>query len=390
LESLDLSNLRDLTHLNLGVMTNGLNEDTLINSFENLVKLKELTLPISVTKKSLASVAILSNLETLVLHNNFKNEDLTPVCSLPSLKTLKWVCRNNTSEILSDVANLTNLTFLGIDSKIRSDAGLAHLTSLVNLKQFQFQNNSDVGLFSFQGNVTRLHSLNIFRCPKMTIENLFNYIASLSLLNCLSIHHVVNIPASAWDSITHLSGLKILKVGNAGVINTPVISSFLKFTNLRHLEFSDPVGIDETEWDNVRKLTNLRALSISERDSRRASAFSSSHLSPLEQLPNLTHLTLTGCNRVKNLDALKDSKKLNFLNLSKTKIDDKSLYILDCLPLLTHVLIEENDVSDECIPYFSKLKDLRQLNVNGCRNITYTEDTIKDLISNKNFLFLHD
>jgi len=163
----------------------------------------------------------------------------------------------------------------------------------------------------------------------------------------------------------------------------------LKFTSLKHLEFSDPVDIEEHDWDSVRKLTNLTTLSISEKATRRASAFSSTHLRPLEHLPFLTNITITGCNRISNLDALKNSIKLQYLNLSNTKIDDDSISIISGLPLLSHVLIEENDITDKCLVYFSNLKQLKQLDVNGCKGITYTQETIKNVISNKNFMFLH-
>jgi len=332
----------------------------------------------------------LSLLESLILHNSVKDDDIPLICSLPSLKYLKFPCRSATTESLSKIANLTTLTFLGIDNKIKTDIGIQFLAPLINLKSFTFQNNTNVALDAFHLRVIKLTCLNVFRCPNINPEVLFQYIGSLKFLQSLSIHHAGNIPVACWNSITHLNTLRTLKVGNSGEIDSAVISVFLKFLSLRTLEISDPTEVDEKVWVNVTKLSNLTCLSISEKVSRRVSAISNEHVTPLGMLPLLTSLTLTGCRRVTNVSALEKCKKLQFLNLSLSGIENSSLKSLSALSFINLLLLEETQISDDGLMHLSALKNLKQLNVNGCPSITFDSNSISKIITNKGLMFLHD
>jgi len=287
------------------------------------------------------------------------------------------------------VANLTNLTFLGIDNKLKTDAGIQNLASLVNLKQFTFQNNTNSAIEAFDARITNLTSLNIFRCPNMDVNILFKYIASLENLQSLSIHHAANIPVSCWEMISHMP-IRSLKVGNAGPINSSVIGCFLKLKSLRHLEFSDPTDVNESDWETIEHLTNLTSLSISEKKSRKVSVFSSDHLRSLATLSQLSSLTITGSNRIQSLEVLEKCKKLQYINMSSTGIDNESVKVLSCLSSLSQVLLEETKITNESIQHLSGLKNLKQLNVNGCQGVTYNQQTIKEVIKNRNLLFLSD
>jgi len=192
------------------------------------------------------------------------------------------------------------------------------------------------------------------------------------------------------DQLLTYPSLRTLKVGNSGVINSEVIFVFLQFESLRSLEFSDPSEVDEKIWDKISMNSNLTCLSISEKSTRKVSAISNEHIKPLGFLSQLTNLTLTGCKRVTDISALKYCSKLQYLNLSQTGIEDCTLASLQSLPLINHLLFEETQISDTGIMKLSSLKNLKQLNVNGCHNVTVSSHSINQIISNKGFIYLHD
>jgi len=277
--------------------------------------------------------------------------------------------------------------FFGLDQRLRTDTGLAHLTSLVNLKQFSFQNNTDQLIESFRPNVTKLINLNIFRCPLIVNGlNLFRYISELSFLQMLSIHHVPNIKPECWALIRQLTGLRSLKIGNAGIINTEVLQNILQLTRLKTLEFSEP-EIDDTALDLLPNLKELTTLSITEKETH---SINPRHLQPIGKLKNLDRLTLKGCIKLGGFHELSKSKKLSYLNASGSGITDTDAITLSLISSLNVLILENNNITNNSICSFSALKNLNELNVSGCASISYTFQSISQVLDQKGLLFFHD
>jgi len=304
-----------------------------------------------------------------------------------SLESLKWSSKFTTEDSLSSIANLSNLTYLGIDQRLKTDEGLGKLTSLEKLRQFTFQNNSDQLIDSFKTKVTQIVNLNVFRCPLiLNGENLFQYISSLKNLQTLSVHHVPNITPSCWSSLIKLSELRVLKVGNSGLIDSNAVSNILRISSLRILEFSDP-EIDEDSLDGLAHLPYLTNLSIIEKDSH---YMTSRHLQPLSFLENLTHLTIAGCKNISDFSSLSRCLKLSYLNASNTGITDVFSNSLSEIESLSVLRLENNNISNITIHNLSSLSNLTELNVSGCSKVSFTFQNISTIIKNKGLLYLHD
>jgi len=307
--------------------------------------------------------------------------------NLKELLSFKWSSKFTSEECLPEIAKRTNLTSLGLDQRLRTDAGLAHLTSLVNLKQFTFQNNTDQLIESFRPNVTKLINLNIFRCPLIVDGlNLFRYISDLTFLQTLSIHHVPNIKPECWALIRRLTGLRSLKIGNVGIINTEVLQNILQLTQLRILEFSEP-QIDDTALDLLPNLKELTTLSITEKETH---SINPRHLQAIGKLKNLVHLTLKGCIKLGGFHQLSKSKKLSYLNASGSGMTDTEATTLSLISSLNVLILENNNITNNSIQSFSALKNLNELNVSGCTSVSYTFQSISQVLDQKGLLFLHD
>ena len=131
------------------------------------------------------------------------------------------------------------------------------------------------------------------------------------------------------------------------------------------------LNLDEnqvTNVDSLRRLTNLRRLSIRHNNVHSISTFGN--------LINLTYLNLTGNKSISEVSMLKDCKNLNYLILGDNNISHVDS--LSSLGNLINLDISYNKVTE--IPdSFSDMKSLKGVRVVGC-DISYLPVELKDRI----------
>ncbi|XP_058781933.1 uncharacterized protein LOC131656349, partial [Vicia villosa] len=92
----------------------------------------------------------------------------------------------------------------------------------------------------------------------------------------------------------------------------------------------------------------------------------------LKRCCEIKHLNLSGCLRVKLLGMNFETPKLEVLNLSRTHVDDKTLYVISktCRRLLQLLLEHCNDVTDKGVKHvLENCSQLRQINLRGCLKV---------------------
>ncbi|XP_058729679.1 uncharacterized protein LOC131601803 [Vicia villosa] len=89
----------------------------------------------------------------------------------------------------------------------------------------------------------------------------------------------------------------------------------------------------------------------------------------LRRCCKIKHLNLSGCLRVKLLGMNFETPKLEVLNLSRTHVDDETLFVISksCRTLLQLLLEHCNDVTDKGVKHvLENCSQLREINLRGC------------------------
>jgi len=239
----------------------------------------------SITNERLAEMVASGEIPANVTHlvlSGHRISDVTPLANLTSLVELHLV--GNQIRDISPLSKLTNLRALDLSFNPIGD--VTPLSNLVNLRE--------LGLFN--------------------TENSFSDISSLSRLVRLE-RFYLSADGSQFD-------------GNIAVISN--------FTNLRHLGLWSE---NTTDFSPIGTLVNLEALDLS-------SAFHLHDLTILENMTNVTHLSIHGAHQIQDFSPLGRFTRLRSLSLQGVPLGNDGLRLLENFTELTVLTLTHNQISD--------------------------------------------
>jgi hypothetical protein len=165
---------------------------------------------------------------------------------------------SQTDAILAQVGRLPRLERLDAESVRVTDAGLAHLAGLSELRSLSFMGSpglTDAGLAHLPG-LGRLESLSIEGTTGIEGPGLI-HLAGLNRLSFLSIDSVTDAGVS---SLTRLTGLRRVFINLTKVTDT-ALTQLSRLTWLEELAFGGDTGSD-ARFAHLRALSNLKTLQV--------------------------------------------------------------------------------------------------------------------------------
>ncbi|MEX2111991.1 MAG: M56 family metallopeptidase [Pirellulales bacterium] len=354
-----------------------------------------------------------TRLEQLTLNGNHTDAQLTPLSTVPSLKSLSlagslsepldlsWIGPLTNLEVLhvgqpiSDLAmqhieRMPTLTGLLIDSTFLTDSGIKRIGRLQRLKVLYLfgQLNSKVtaeGLMTF-AELPELRSLNLFASSvaddlescTVTDAVLLKWRA-LSKLRILQIN-CCQLSSRGAAALAELRELRSLALhGSTGLTDempelSPQIrelsltipqltdrgmARFGNLTKLRSLLLKDARGVTDAGLVELEPLAALTSLTISQAN------LAGSGIARLANLPRLVELRIPGCTlNDAALSELGQLKVLRTLELSDCGITDAQVNLLANLTALRELDLGNNPITDAALPSLGNLTQLRTIWLN--------------------------
>lgn len=212
-----------------------------------------------------------------------------------------------------------------------------------------------------------------------------------------------NIPSRSWSLLSGLSCLQSLRVENSGPLDSETVQGIFKLSALRSLNLGGVTdvghawGIDDSSLSHllileaISQLQNLTELSLTEHvDVDNRPWFSNDHVETLRILDKkLTKLSLVGC-KIDKTDGFNSLHNLTYLNLSDTPVTDDSLDRLTEMNNLKVLQLANTAISNGGVErVLRNIKNLVDLNVIGCSNVSHTTQSLRELqIGAKGLVFL--
>ncbi len=257
---------------------------------------------------------------------------------------------------LATCAELTVLEAFWINSPRITNAGVRHLSGLVNMRALSLASSrvTDTGLSALAG-MRRLQMLSL---SQTGVSNLAA-VRHLTTLNYLKlsgtpIGDAGLAPAAGFGALEELF-LADTQVTDAGLVHVSGL------TNLTDLQLSE-TRITDAGLIHLSGLKNLTRLSLDR------TSITGSGLLELAKLTKLESITLTDSGVVDaGLAHLGRLPTLTSLELANTKITDAGLQYLVGSPSLEYLLLQGTDVTDAGLMQLTTLKNLKEL---------YLKDTI--------------
>ncbi|MDD3818297.1 MAG: CotH kinase family protein [Actinomycetota bacterium] len=331
-----LSNLNNLEILDLRE-----NAISNISPLKNLISLKELNLREN-NVVDISALAELKELEYLNIHSNREIESIAPIADLTNLKTL--IMRNvnirNEVELLKNLKNLERLNIRNCDIP-----DISFIAGLTKLKELDLRYNNDVVDISALSNLKELEYLDLY--SNKYVESIAP-IADLANLKTLIIENLYRI-----NDIELLGNLKNLQILDMHDCRVQDISFISRLTNLKELNLSYNNARDFSPLGN---LNNLEILDLS--------STGITDLSSLKNVTSLKELDLRDNSGIKDISALSNLKELEYLNLNSSKGVESIAPITNLTNLKTLILRNVN-VGDE-VNLLKNLKNLERLNIRNC------------------------
>jgi len=240
----NLMPLRSLTYLDLSDNA-ALNAQGL-EHISDLVELTELNLSdcLKVTNGALLQLALMTKMQQLNLSN----------------------CQQIAESGLVYLARQKNLKSLNLKNCSLTDEAVKKLSVFNQLERLQLWGNqgiTDQGIVSIAPSLTRLTSLDVCTCIKLTnvsLEAIGKYMKRMRDLNIASI---VYISEKGIHSLSRLKELTKLNLSWCSSINDAAVEYVSDLTNLRTLNISSCRGVTSQSYATLSELKQLRELDVS-------------------------------------------------------------------------------------------------------------------------------
>jgi len=258
---------------------------------------------------------------------------------LPNLKEITCCGFGFTDEVLAAASRCPKLETIKIVNGVNvTDAGIAHLSSLTNLKVFHLGNAPGLTDLAF-AQLPPLQEFSMWRCKKITRVGIANILA--------------------LNSLTTLD----LGTNNGSAEN---VDQLVKLHNLRHLSFLGN-WLSNTDFEKIATLCRLASLELAW-----CQSVTSDGLQHVAKLLNLEKLVLTQMELTNdNLASFAQCSRLQILSLSPCRaVTDAGLEHLTQLSNLESLSLDDCSIADAGLRHLGKMDTLRELNLRWCDKIT--------------------
>jgi hypothetical protein len=270
---------------------------------------------------------------------------------------------------LANLQGLINLKFLGLHHTGVSDAGMAHLKNLAKLEElhlFANPNVTDAGLAHLKG-LTNLKNLDL----NGTGVSDAGMVHLQGLTNLVYLNLDVTGVSGAGVSGAGVSGAGVSGAGvsGAGVSDAGVSDAGVSDAGLAHLKGLTNLSVLILKGTKVSNagLVHLQGLPKLQRLNLDATKVSGAGLEHLKSLTNLDQLELCGCTNVSDAELvhLQGLPKLQILMLDATKVSGAGLEHLKGLTNFKSLHLNGTGVSDAGMVHLKGLTNLTHLELRG-------------------------
>ncbi|KAL7213216.1 hypothetical protein ACSBR2_015841 [Camellia fascicularis] len=332
---------------------------TELRSLKKFTNLMVIDLSGSTSLSSIQDKSFSSNRELQMI--NFSKTNIKSLPLIFSLKKLTHLLLSGCLEVdrLRSISSVATLQILDLADACNFKE--FHDQSLANLTDLKILDLSRTGVDHLPSNVSNPHHLYLNGCTSLSKLECIELLKDLETLD-FSKAQVKTLP-----SLSHLHNLHRLLLSCCS--NLEKLPDLNSLTKLEVLDLSGCSALTVLQDKSFEQMSQLWMLDPSETKIKR--------LPSLSNLINLRHLLLEKCTSLSELPPLDSLSKLEKLNLcgiscfGETGADFlKNLYHLQILDL-SETLLKQ-------LPFMSNLKNLHQLYIRGCPDLT-TVPGLKEL-----------
>jgi Leucine-rich repeat (LRR) protein len=298
-----------------------------------------------VTDKQMRHLGGLQSLRALGLHRelSLRNSGLAALKMLPALEYLD-LDAGTTDVGLRHVGQLQNLRWLRLTTGKFRGAGLAELANAPRLERLALWGStglSDRHISHLEG-LTRLKSLTLWGSACTGLSN--STLASIGKLTSLEELHFIRAPAKFTDAgVARLRGLKHLRKVGFGYSQIGA-EGLHHLAELPNLEAIQDVSLSTETVEALAAFGHLKSLSIG-------------MMTPPLRMP-VPREDISGLTRLQSLEELR---------MAGRRWGEEDLVFLESLGNLKRLFILSRDVTDRTIGTIAGLKKLEYLNLSGTR-----------------------
>jgi len=310
---------------------------------------------------------------------------------------------------LAHLANVTQLEMLNIAENRQAAAGLSYLTHLPLQDLYMSHCNINDSHMEIVGQMSRLNKLDISSNKEVTGAGL-SHLANITHLQILNISHnkqaaaglshlthlplqllylvVCDVNDSHMEAVGQMSRLRKLDISSNHEVTGTGMSHLANLTHLEMVIMMDnspsPTGLShftrlplqelymsvcnltDSHMEIVGQMLRLKKLNISFNHE-----VTGTGLSHLANLTHLEMLNMTYTNQAAAGLSYLTGLTLQELHVSECSLGDSHMAVIGRMLHLRKLAIFWNlDVKDDSFLHLSKLVNLEEININGCRNIT--------------------
>jgi|GEM_PF-444391 len=283
------------------------------------------------------------------------DEDLALLASIPTLKKLSVSGAKITDAGVEHISKMTGLVELVLQNTDATNAGIAKLVALKNLRLLNLQRTSYMTDDALAV-IAKMPSIQYLEVLYNNIGNdALKHIGQMKQLRSLDIRGCVYINNEGLEHITGLNNLRALRLRQT-VLGDEGLQKLAALPNLINLWIEDALISDDglavlPKLANLEDLTIFRCSNVTDEGLK--------HLKPLQKLRqlNLRDLSINGS----GLAHITGAKGLRRLNLSETAIDDAALEHVAQLHSLAWLDLWHTQVTDSGMAALARLKSLQYL-----------------------------
>jgi len=321
-------------------------------------------------------------LQEIVMSNNYcitDNDIASAIRKRPGLRSISFTRMTFRNLFVESLVSLMGLACLDLSYTCISDKLLLSIAEKGHpIKRLVLQGcfgYSYVGIYNLLSNCQFIQHLDLqnanFMSDKHVVElSLFlGDLVSINISNCASLNNVALF--ALLRSCAKLTDVKMeyTSIGKMSVENSYTFMYFGVYPQLKSLHLAHNIWLKDEDINMLAFVCpNLQLLDLS----------CCNHLSKegigqvLRKSSKIRHLNIAYCSRLKQLRMNFKVSTLVVLNLSKTGIYDRSLYMIStsCFALLHLDLGYCYNVTEKGVmKVVENCKQLREINLQGCRKV---------------------
>lgn len=323
----------------------------------------------NLTRDTLAKIGQLESLPWLIIENtqrrpsSLRSDDYAPLARLQELTRFSIMRFPFDDDALGHLANCAKLEDIWLYDTQVTDAGIARLAPLVNLRSIQVSNSPGEDTVPFAG-VTGSGFSALAELPQLELVALQGAavtddglagVAHARSLRRLALSFTPNVTGRGVLAISQLPQLQELTLHGPDLAGDD-FAPLVDVPDLRVLHTWRDTSLDDAAAAHVSQIKSLRRLEASTRNTTEQG------LVAVCGLPNLRKLSLSGVELTpRALERLTGAKELRSLTMSARPLNDSAVDRLRSFPRLFELSLSHAQITDEGLARLVRGKDFSTL-----------------------------